>query len=228
LVGVEMARALVVCALLLPCTTALSVGGGVATRRAQGIIGRCEVRLETVPPPGGNTAGPAEGTAASQAEPQLPAWFDDLDESAPAPLAQPPPPPPDYLELSDLENTKWKVKATPREDSWLSGGVRDQEFTLLGDNTVVWGGSAGGYGTGGRWALKDGLLEVIRSTPLGLVTGRDYYMMNAISKVDEELQFELEGVIRSYNAIQPVMVIADFVATRQPGRFVRDVDEDDE
>ena len=29
---------------------------------------------------------------------------------------------------------------------------------------------AGGFGTGGRWTLKDGLLEVIRTTPLGLVT----------------------------------------------------------
>ena len=43
-----------------------------------------------------------------------------------------------------------------------------------------------------------------------------------------KLQFTLKGIIRSYNAIYPVMVIADFEATRLPGRFVRDVDDDDE
>ena len=109
----------------------------------------------------------------------------------------------------------------------MGGGVREQEFTLLGDQTVVWGGTAGGFGTGGRWALNDGLLEVIRSTPLGLVTGRDYYMMEAKAGVDEKLQFTLQGIIRSYNALYPVMVIADFEATRQPGRFIRDVEEDE-
>ena len=29
------------------------------------------------------------------------------------------------------------------------------------------------------------------------------------------------------NALYPVMVIADFEATRRPGRFVRDVEDDD-
>ena len=94
--------------------------------------------------------------------------------------------------------------------------------------SVVWGGSAGGFGTGGRWSLKDGLLEVIRSTPLGLVTGRDYYMAKASAGVDDKLRFTLSGIIRSYNALQPVMVIADFEATRRAGRFVRDVEEDEE
>ena len=98
---------------------------------------------------------------------------------------------------------------------------------LLADDSVVWGGSAGGFGTGGRWSLKDGLLEVIRSTPLGLVTGRDYYMAEARAGVDDKLQFTLKGIIRSYNAVYPVMVIADFEATRRPGRFVRDVEDDD-
>ena len=132
------------------------------------------------------------------------------------------------LTIEDLENTKWRVLATPRPDGFMGGGVREQEFTLLGDQTVVWGGTAGGFGTGGRWALNDGLLEVIRSTPLGLVTGRDYYMMEAKAGVDEKLQFTLSGIIRSYNALYPVMVIADFEATRRPGRFVRDVEDDDE
>jgi len=201
------------------CIGALSPPPGrIASSRS-----RCEVRLEEGRP------GAAEQAAAEESAPdsppaELPAW---LQDPPPAPLAaddgQPEAP---MLQLSDLENTKWSVKATPREDSWLSGPVREQEFTLLGDNTVVWGGTTGGLGTGGRWSLKDGLLEVIRSTPLGLVTGRDYYMANAVSDVNEDLQFVLSGIIRSYNAIQPVMVIADFVATRQPGRFVRDVDED--
>ena len=39
-----------------------------------------------------------------------------------------------------------------------------------------WAGKAGGTGIGGRWQLRDSTLEVIRTTPLGLVTGRDYYM----------------------------------------------------
>ena len=116
-------------------------------------------------------------------------------------------------------------------DSWMGGiwgGGEVQEFTLLSDGSVVWGGGAGGFGTGGRWSLKDGLLEVIRSTLLGLVTGRDYYMAEARAGVDEKLQFKLNGIIRSYNAIYPVMVIADFEATRRPGRFVRDVEDDEE
>ena len=160
------------------------------------------------------------------------------DAAAPAP---PPPPLPEVpvaeLEFSDLENTRWDIKATPREDSWLNGPVKSQEFTLLSEGSVVWGGDAGGFGTGGRWTLKDGstprpaaicgcaararlilaliharhafaVLEVIRTTPLGLVTGRDYYMASARVEVTDDLQFELTGIIRSYNALYPVMVIA--------------------
>lgn len=171
-----------------------------------------------------------------------PAWFqDEPTTAAAAPAASAPAPPPEpqqapplpsepprqLLTPEDLDNTKWEVKATPREDSFMSG-VRDQEFTLLADGSVVWGGSAGGLGTGGRWTLKDGIMEVIRTTPLGLLTGRDYYMANAQALVNGQLQFELKGIIRSYNAVYPVMVIADFTATRRPGRFVRDVDDDDE
>ena len=47
---------------------------------------------------------------------------------------------------------------------------------LLKDGGVVWGGAVGGFGVGGRWQLRGDMLEVIRTTPLGLVTGRDYYM----------------------------------------------------
>jgi|EP00900_Chrysochromulina_parva_P000830 hypothetical protein len=160
---------------------------------------------------------------------ELPAWFDDPAPSEAAEqsaLAQPQEPPEQQLTMQDLVNTKWSIAATPREDSWLKGGMQQQEFTLLSDGSVVWGGSAGGFGTGGRWALKDGIIEVIRSTPLGLLTGRDYYMAGAALKVNDKLQFTLEGIIRSYNAIFPVMVIADFKATRLPGRFVRNEEEE--
>ena len=71
------------------------------------------------------------------------------------------------------------------------------------------------------------MLEVIRTTPLGLVTGRDYYMSIVKAKTNAELQFELQGIIRSYNALYPVTVIADFVATRQAGRFERNDDDDE-
>ena len=64
--------------------------------------------------------------------------------------------------------------------------------------------------------------QVIRSTPLGVLTGRDYYMSRARAEVTEQLQFAVRGVIRSYNAAYPVAVVADFVAVRLPGRFVRD------
>lgn len=62
--------------------------------------------------------------------------------------------------------------------------------------------------------------QVIRTSPLGLVTGRDYYMTSARAEVTEKLQFAVRGVIRSYNVFYPVAVIADFVAVRLPGRFV--------
>jgi hypothetical protein len=62
--------------------------------------------------------------------------------------------------------------------------------------------------------------QVIRTSPLGLVTGRDYYMTSARAEVTPKLQFAVRGVIRSYNVFYPVAVIADFVAVRLPGRFV--------
>ena len=191
--------------------------------------------------PAETAASDAATSSASDDTSSDPKWFEDIDTTPaepdspmvaavpdPAPLSAPEPEEPQMLVISDLLNTKWKVEATPREDSWLKGGVRQQEFTLLDDSTVVWGGSAGGFGTGGRWALKDGIIEVIRSTPLGIVTGRDYYMARAAVQVDDQLQFQLTGIIRSYNALFPVMVIADFEATRMPGRFVRNTDEEED
>lgn len=161
------------------------------------------------PEPSPLVAGVANGEAAGT---QL------SEQAAAAPLVETPPR--EVLEYSDLVNTKWALAVTPRPDGWLGGPVREQEFTLLADDSVVWGGTAGGFGTGGRWTLKEGLLEVIRTTPLGLVTGRDYYMATAeITGVDAKLRLQIEGIIRSYNALYPVGVVADFVGTRAPGRF---------
>ena len=224
--------ALLSISLLLSQSAALSINTLPAAHRAAvptfAARFSCAPRLQEQPPP------TPEAEAAAPAAP--PAWFEDEAESS-VPVAAPPPPPlaPEdpttVLSVEDVENTRWDLKATARPDSWMGGiwgGGEVQEFTLLSDGSVVWGGGAGGFGTGGRWSLKDGLLEVIRSTPLGLVTGRDYYMAEARAGVDEKLQFKLNGIIRSYNAIYPVMVIADFEATRRPGRFVRDVEEDEE
>ena len=93
-----------------------------------------------------------------------------------APAPPPAPPPVPYLEESDLVNTRWIVTFTPRPEAWRGGDVEEQEFALLQDGSVRWAGQAGGAGVGGRWQLRDSTLEVIRTTPLGLVTGRDYYM----------------------------------------------------
>jgi len=97
------------------------------------------------------------------------------EREAEPPLA-PAPPPVNYLEESDLINTRWAVTFTPREDAWRGGKEEEQEFALLKDGSVRWAGGAGGTGVGGRWQLREETLEVIRTTPLGLVTGRDYYM----------------------------------------------------
>ena len=184
------------------------------------------------------------GRAAVMATEEPPAWFEDTaapaappappaaaapaeDEVCPPAPAAPGPPPMTALTMDDMINTKWKVSTTHREDGWLPGKGQEQEFTLLADGSVVWGGQAGGWGTGGRWQLTEGTLEVIRRTPLGLVTGRDYYMSKALARVDEQLQFEVKGIIRSYNALYPVAVVADFVAVRQPGRFVMNTDDDE-
>lgn len=231
-----------------PCAAFSLAPAAPAQRAARAAAEPSQLRAACLPQMQADESASTAETAAAAAAPP-PAWFEDGPETAaPAPAAAadaglpvpseeaPPLAPPEeeydprtVLSLEDLENTKWAVKATPRPDSFMSGGVRDQEFTLLaGGKSVVWGGSAGGFGTGGRWSLNGGLLEVIRSTPLGIATGRDYYMMEAKAGVDDKLQFTLKGIIRSYNAIYPVMVIADFEATRLPGRFVRDVDDDDE
>lgn len=167
-----------------------------------------------------------------------PAWFDEEAEQS-GPLAPPPPPAPleedeaeQLLTVEDLENTMWDIILTPREEGWLPGGPKEQQFTLLADGSVVWGGSAGGFGTGGRWTLRENLLEVIRTTSgnfpgLSLLFGRDYYMSAATIDVDDKLQFKLSGIVRSYNAVYPTTVVADFKATRRPGRFVRDVEDDE-
>jgi len=192
-----------------------------------------------------HSAPRARAAVALTAE-EPPAWFEDesataepeataapADEapieaaSPPAPVA-PGPPPATALEMKDLLNTKWKVTTTNRPDGWLMGKGQEQEFTLLDDGSVVWGGQAGGFGTGGRWQLQENMLEVIRTTPLGLVTGRDYYMSSAKANINGQLQFEVKGIIRSYNALYPVAVVADFVAERQSGRFVRNTDDDEE
>eukprot|EP00965_Chrysotila_dentata_P014107 468007-Pleurochrysis_carterae.AAC.3 len=69
--------------------------------------------------------------------------------------------------------------------------------------------------------------QVIRTTPLGILTGRDYYMIPARAEVTKTLQFGVRGVIRSYNAFYPVAVVADFAAVRQKGRFKFDVPDSD-
>mmetsp|Transcript_25029 Transcript_25029/g.83222 ORF Transcript_25029/g.83222 Transcript_25029/m.83222 type:complete len:245 (-) Transcript_25029:256-990(-) len=144
----------------------------------------------------------------------------------PSEPAEPEGPPTQLLETSDLVNTRWELLVVPREEGWLPSDDFLAEVTLLADGSVVWGGAVGGPGTGGRWTLNGETLEIIRTTPLGLVSGRDYYMSNALAEVTSGLQLALRGVIRSYNAIYPVAVVADFVAVRQSGRFVRDSGED--
>ena len=64
--------------------------------------------------------------------------------------------------------------------------------------------------------------------PLLSNISRAHCTAQARAGVSSELQFEINGVIRSYNALYPVMVIADFEAKRRPGRFVKDIADDDE
>lgn len=173
-----------------------------------------------------------ESEAGAEQQSTPPAWYED--STAPE-LAPPPPPsaplapegsPATELTVEDLVNTRWTVKTVNREDGWLGPGGQEQEYTLLEDGSVVWGGQAGGFGTGGRWTLRDGILEVIRTTPLGLVTGRDYYMSTASAVVGNDLKMTVTGIIRSYNVLFPVAVVADYEAKRLPGRFVRNQEED--
>ena len=235
----DLARALLLLTTSLDAVVGLSVYGCGSISNA--VVPLCHARVSPLRLQAAGDDDSASPTTAASAAPENSladeaSWWKEEDATpaaatppavpTPAPVQEAAAPPQTMLQPSDLENTRWDVKATPREDSWLTGGPRDQEFTLLSDETVVWGGSAGGFGTGGRWKLQDGILEVIRTTPLGLVTGRDYYMAQARVQVDDGLKFELNGIIRSYNALYPVMVIADFVATRRPGRFVREADDE--
>ena len=98
------------------------------------------------------------------------------DDAAVTERAAPKETPVTVLEESDLINTRWSVSFTPRPDAWRVGEPCEQEFALLKDGSVRWAGEAGGTGVGGRWQLRGETLEVIRTTPLGLITGRDYYM----------------------------------------------------
>ena len=129
--------------------------------------------------PAGESSGAESAAAAVLAsDAAMTAAIDNaaaMTESADEPLA-PAPPPVNYLEESDLINTRWALTFTPRPDSWRGGNEEEQEFALLKDGSVRWAGGAGGTGVGGRWQLREEVLEVIRTTPLGLVTGRDYYM----------------------------------------------------
>ena len=43
-----------------------------------------------------------------------------------------------------------------------------------------------------------------------------------------DLQFEIEGITRSFNWLFPVAVIADWKARRLPGRFAAADDDDDD
>mmetsp|Transcript_24813 Transcript_24813/g.42372 ORF Transcript_24813/g.42372 Transcript_24813/m.42372 type:complete len:228 (+) Transcript_24813:27-710(+) len=227
-----MRRTIALCALVVATCSAYSCPGGV-TRRSQPVV-RGSRRAFAV-------ATESEEVSSSQSteEPELPAWLQDDAPVAEGAAAGPSLTVPEEAPLSDpedlmaplsdadLDNTKWAVTTTNRAEGWLGDGGQTQEFTLLDDGSVVWGGEAGGFGTGGRWQLRDDTLEVIRTTPLGLITGRDYYMSVARAEVTDGLQFKLTGIIRSYNALYPVAVVADFVAVRQPGRFVRNTEEEE-
>ena len=212
---------------VLPACTALSVGVASAPARCAAL---------RAAPPTAMADDEAFASAAAAAAPPA-QWFEeDAGQIAPPPppaAAEEAEPQEAFLEEDDLVNTMWDIVATAREESWLTGDKIEQQFTLLSDSSVVWGGQAGGFGTGGTWTIKEGLLEVKRTTAgnlpgVSLLFGRDYYMANARVEVNSELQFQIKGVIRSYNALYPVMVIADFEATRRPGRFVRDIADDDE
>lgn len=149
------------------------------------------------------------------------------------------PEPSQFLNLRDVLNTKWEVWVYPREDGFMlfKDRIRKAEFTLLDDGTVVWGGDAGGLGTGGQWILREddasSYLEVKRTTGfdipgLRLPFGRDVWGADARIDLDDKLNFRLSGIIMSYNALYPASLIADWNATRLPGRFIRDTKDDDE
>ena len=250
-----MSTRLVLLAVALSGACAWRAGAPLPTRRALRTRAPVCAEGDADEPAWFDDAGaePAAAAPTAEAPPPAPA-AEAAAPPATTTTVKPPEPaaePEMYLEESDLYSTKWSIVATPREDSWMQGGPQEQaralswppkicaalltattarapqEFVLLKDGGVVWGGSVGGFGVGGRWQLRGDMLEVIRTTPLGLVTGRDYYMSIVKAKTNAELQFELQGIIRSYNALYPVTVIADFVATRQAGRFERNDDDDE-
>jgi hypothetical protein len=180
-----------------------------------------------------------ENGASSQSLPDLqsePAQALSEVESEPE---QSEPEPSKFLNLRDLLNTKWAVTVYPKEDGFMlfKDRVRQAEFTLLDDGSVVWGGDFGGLGTGGQWLLKEdansAMLEIKRTTGfdipgIRLPFGRDVWGADAIIDLDEQLNFRLSGFLMSYNAVYPASVIADWNATRLPGRFIRDIKGDDE
>ena len=249
-----MSQSLVLLVVALTGACAWHAGAPLPTRRALRTC--CSVCAEgdADEPAWFDDAG-AEPAAA--APPQRPPPAPAAEAAAPpatTTTVKPPEPaaePEMYLEESDLYSTKWSIVATRARTAGCRAALRSrrarspgrpkicaalltataarapQEFVLLKDGGVVWGGAVGGFGVGGRWQLRGDMLEVIRTTPLGLVTGRDYYMSIVKAKTNAELQFELQGIIRSYNALYPVTVIADFVATRQAGRFERNDDDDE-
>ena len=157
-------------------------------------------------------AEPAPAPATEADDPPILSYISDMYSSTGAeeqPDSTGTPPPADageeeeessaetLLGLEDLQGTKWKVLVSPRPEGWLGGDDFISEFTLLADGGVVWGGAGGGTGVGGRWTLRDETLEVIRTTPLALVTGRDYYMSSARAELTGKLQFAMRGVVRS-------------------------------
>ena len=186
----------------------------------------------------GETASAEAHSTPMSAPEEMPApaaWFTDdplpaarVDSEPPAVASEPeePPDPRAVLNEGDLTSTRWKVLIQPRADGWVGSQPYEGEFTLLEGGAVVWGGSIGGLGVNGRWQLRDELLEVVRTTPLGVVTGRDYYMADARAETTGKLQFALRGVIRSFNALYPVAVVADFLAVKMPGRFLINDDEE--
>ena len=186
----------------------------------------------------GETASAEAHSTPMSAPEEMPApaaWFSDdplpaarVDSELPAVASEPeePPDPRALLNEGDLVSTRWKVLIEPRADGWVRSQPYEGEFTLLEGGAVVWGGCIGGLGVNGRWQLRDELLEVVRTTPLGVVTGRDYYMADARAETTGKLQFALRGVIRSFNALYPVAVVADFLAVKMPGRFLINDDEE--
>merc|ERR1712187_366820 len=95
------------------------------------------------------------------------------------------------LRIEDMNNTRWTVCTQNTEKGFLFGEGDLFEWTLLDDGSVVWGGGAGGFGIGGKWQLRNGFLELERTTLLGIVTGKYYYSQYGNAEVTEDLQFKV-------------------------------------